>query len=389
MLRAEVDRLPGVELRTGTTMLGFTQDADGVTGRVLNPDGETETIRARWLIACDGASSGVRRQLGIKTESLGPDDPWLVVDGILRDSPGIPGDMVMIGHYSRPALWIRLPGDRVRMEFKVLPGDDRDELVTPAAVERVSRGALPVGHFTADRAVIYTFRSRLAEKWRDGNVFLAGDAAHQAPPLFGQGLCAGMRDVANLIWKLRLVLTRARGCIAAGHIRVRAAPARQVLGRGRRDHGRAGADDRPPGRRRPRRAHPRESDVLPADRAAARPGAARRAHATSGLACCRFSPGSPTGAVSTTSPDPASSSRPGRNCVDELPAQLAARLSASEEITVLSDPELTGELLASVRADAVCVRPDRYIMGVADSADALGKLLTQVPSLVPAPAATA
>ena len=113
--------------------------------------------------------------------------------------------MVMLGHYSRPALWVRLPGDRVRMEFKVMPGDDRDEIVTPAAVERISRGVLPAAHFTADRVAVYTFRSRLAEKWRAGNVFLAGDAAHQAPPLFGQGLCAGMRDVANLIWKLRLV----------------------------------------------------------------------------------------------------------------------------------------------------------------------------------------
>ena len=191
MLRAEIARVPGVELRTGTTMLDFTQDAGGVHCRVQNSSAGTETLSARWLIACDGASSAVRYQLGIRTETLGPDDPWLVVDGILRDSQGIPGDMVMLGHYSRPALWVRLPGDRVRMEFKVMPGDDRDEIVTPAAVERISRGVLPAAHFTADRVAVYTFRSRLAEKWRAGNVFLAGDAAHQAPPLFGQGLCAG------------------------------------------------------------------------------------------------------------------------------------------------------------------------------------------------------
>ena len=73
-----------------------------------------------------------------------------------------------------------------------------------------------------------------------------------------------------------------------------------------------------------------------------------------------------------------------RELLDELPADLAARLTASEEITVLSDLELTGELLASVHAGAVCVRPDRYIMGVADSADALAKLLTRVPFLIPA-----
>src|SRR3954462_11878815 len=205
LVRAEVERLPGVQLRPGTTLLGIEQDEDGVLCRVQTADGASEVLTARWVIACDGATSTVRRLLGIATENLGSDDPWLVVDGHLRDAPGLPGDMTFLGHHSRPALWVRLPGDRVRMEFKVLPGDDPAEIITPEAVERISRGVLPVGAFEPARLAIYTFRARVAEKWRVGNVFLAGDAAHQAPPLFGQGLCSGLRDVANLVWKLRLV----------------------------------------------------------------------------------------------------------------------------------------------------------------------------------------
>lgn len=388
MLRAEVDRLPGVELRTGTTMLDFTQDADGVTCRVQDADGETETIRARWLFACDGASSAVRRQLGIKTEILGPDDPWLVVDGILRDSPGIPGDMVMLGHYSRPALWVRLPGGRVRMEFKVMPGDDLDELVTPAAVQRVSRGVLPAADFTADRTVIYTFRSRLAEKWRDGNIFLAGDAAHQAPPLFGQGLCAGMRDVANLTWKLRLVsrgladeaLLETYESERRPHARYWVEAAATMAGlvqttdpdvaAGRDTHIRANpTSSQPPAPPLGPGLHDGAND----DRAGVLSVQPRLADGRrlDDIAGSRF-----LLAVQ-------------RELLDELPADLAARLTASEEINVLSDPELTGELLDSVHAGAVCVRPDRYIMGVADSAGALGKLLTRVPSLVPVSATAA
>ena len=388
MLRAEIARVPGVELRTGTTVLDFTQDAGGVHCRVQNSSAGTETLSARWLIACDGASSAVRYQLGIRTETLGPDDPWLVVDGILRDSQGIPGDMVMLGHYSRPALWVRLPGDRVRMEFKVMPGDDRDEIVTPAAVERISRGVLPAAHFTADRVAVYTFRSRLAEKWRAGNVFLAGDAAHQAPPLFGQGLCAGMRDVANLIWKLRLV---SRGLADESlldtyeserrpHARYWVEAASTMAGlvqttdpdvaAGRDAHIRADPTfSQPPAPPLGPGLHDGASD----DRAGMLSVQPRLADGRrlDDIAGSRFFL-----AVQ-------------RELLDELPADLAARLTASEEITVLSDLELTGKLLASVHAGAVCVRPDRYIMGVADSADALGKLLTRVPFLIPASATAA
>src|SRR5699024_5542966 len=84
-------------------------------------------------------------------------------------------------------------------------GDDREEIVTPEAIERISRGILPAANFTPERQAIYTFRGRIAQRWREGNIFFAGDAAHQAPPCFGQGLCAGIRDIANLVWKIDLV----------------------------------------------------------------------------------------------------------------------------------------------------------------------------------------
>lgn len=205
LLQEVVDQAEGVRLRHGVTATKVQTVADGVEVSTLDSDGREGLIRARWAIAADGGRSEIRRALGIETDKYGEDTQWLVVDGQLTDAPGYDADMIQFARYSRPALWLRLPGDRVRMEFMIVPGDDPDQIATPEAVERISRGALPVDKFTPERLALYTFRGRIARQWRHGNIFLAGDAAHQAPPLFGQGLCAGIRDVANLVWKLDLV----------------------------------------------------------------------------------------------------------------------------------------------------------------------------------------
>src|SRR3954468_22043537 len=380
LVRAEVERLPGVELRSGTTLQEIEQDGHGVRCRVQTPDGNSEVLTARWVIAADGATSTVRRLLGIANESLGTDDPWLVVDGHLRDAPGLPGDMTFLGQHTRPALWVRLPGDRVRMEFKVLPGDDPAEIITPEAVERISRGVLPVGAFEPDRLAIYTFRARVAEKWRVGNVFLAGDAAHQAPPLFGQGLCSGLRDVANLVWKLRLVAIRRAGEdlldsyeserrpharfwvekassmadllqttspeTAAGrdaYLRANPAapapPAAPSLGPGLH----TGPDDQRAGRLSPQ-------PVLPDG---------RRLDAVVGR---RF-------LLAAT-----------QDLLDGLPAAIRTAVEADPETVVLTDAEQVAALLAGSAGRAVVVRPDRYVLGVADTPAELETLLALLPS---------
>ena len=299
LFRADIASLPSVELRAGTRLTAIEHDQDGVRCHVEDSDGAASVITGRWVIACDGATSTVRRLLDIPAERIGSDDPWLVVDGLLHDSPGMTADMVFLGHYSRPALWARMTGNRVRMEFKVMPDDDPDEIVTPPAIERISHGLLPEAHFEPDRVAIYTFRARVAEKWRAGRVFLAGDAAHQAPPLFGQGLCAGMRDVANLTWKLRLV---ARGLAGddlldtyeserRAHARywVEQAATMATLVQTTDPHVAAGAT--PTFASTPRRRCPRRRRSVPACTAA------RRTRRPGGS---RYSPFSPTALASTT-----------------------------------------------------------------------------------------
>jgi 3-(3-hydroxy-phenyl)propionate hydroxylase len=380
LFRADIASLPSVELRAGTTLTAIEQDDAGVRCHIESAGGGAAVITARWAIACDGANSTVRRLLNIPAERIGSDDPWVVVDGLLHDSPGMAADMVFLGHHSRPALWARITGKRVRMEFKVMPGDDLDEIVTPAAIERISNGLLPVAHFAPDRAAIYTFRARVAERWRVGNVFLAGDAAHQAPPLFGQGLCAGMRDVANLAWKLRLV----------------------ALGRAGEDLlGTYESERRPHARYWVEQAATMASLLQATDpQTAADRDAYIRAHPGETLPPApplgpglHTGPGDPKAGMLSVQPVLADGTRldeligqrflvaSANDLVDALPAAARSALEADPETVVLTDPGKVGGLLAPVAAAAVVVRPDRYILGTAGTTRELEELLALVPTL--------
>ena len=216
-LREGLERYPGVVRRMGVELAAFDQDDDGVTLHLADVHG-AGTERARWVIACDGARSQVRKLLGIALEDLDFEEPWLVVDaevdGPVRfpDLWGVPeaADIqqlsVMMCDPARPATIVPGRGNIRRWEFMLLPGED------DAAMMQADRVAALIDPYLGDvphrivRATTYRFHGLIAERWREGRVFLAGDAAHQTPPFFGQGMCHGMRDVANLVWKLDLVV---------------------------------------------------------------------------------------------------------------------------------------------------------------------------------------
>jgi 3-(3-hydroxy-phenyl)propionate hydroxylase len=211
-LRAGIARFPHAELRLGVELHGLAQDADGVT--LALGAGEA---RARYVVACDGARSGVRRVLGIGLDDLDFEEPWLVVDaevdGPVRfpDLWGVPesADLqqlsVMMCDPVRPATVVPGRGRIRRWEFMLLPGEDDAEMMRPAKVAELLAPYVDGVPHRIVRAATYRFHGLIAERWQVGRVFLAGDAAHQTPPFFGQGMCHGMRDAANLAWKLDLV----------------------------------------------------------------------------------------------------------------------------------------------------------------------------------------
>ena len=201
--RASLARHPGVALRPGHEVLEIAQDSDGVTAVVREgASGRTDSVRARWLIGCDGASSFVRKTCGIAWTSLGYDREWLVVDVRLRRDVGLSRHATQVCDPERPTTLVPLPMDMHRWEFQLRPGERREDMEAPERVWALLGRWVSPADAEIVRAVVYRFHATIAETFRHGRVLLAGDAAHQTPPFLGQGLCSGVRDVHNLVWKL-------------------------------------------------------------------------------------------------------------------------------------------------------------------------------------------
>jgi 3-(3-hydroxy-phenyl)propionate hydroxylase len=207
-LRASVQALPGVTVEEGAECTAISQDAEGVTLTVAG-----RPVRARWAIAADGGSSAVRGMLGIGLDDLDFDEPWLVVDVRVneRGLAKLPTTSVQFCEPERPCTMVIGPGNHRRWEISLKPGEDPRQAATPDGTWALLSRWLTPEDGTLWRQSSYRFHALVAQRWRVGRVFLAGDAAHMQPPFLGQGMCQGVRDAANLAWKLAAV---ARGEVA-------------------------------------------------------------------------------------------------------------------------------------------------------------------------------
>lgn len=194
VLRRHVSAMAGVSLRTGSEVVAI----DGT--ELTLADGTR--VKARYVVGCDGGNSFVRKALGIRFEDLVFDDPWLVVDMRVEDASGLPDTIVQYCDPERPTTFIGGPGDLYRWEFRIMPGEDPAEMATDASVWRLLAPWLGPSQARIWRAATYRFHAVVAERWRNGNVFLAGDACHMTPPFLAQGMTQGIKDAANLAWKL-------------------------------------------------------------------------------------------------------------------------------------------------------------------------------------------
>lgn len=213
VLREGLARFDTVTLRLGVEVMSLTQTE--ATVALALSDG-TE-VSAGWVIGTDGARSTVRKALGVSLDDLDFEEPWLVVDAevdgpiVFPELIGVPEGAnlqrlsVMMCDPSRPATIVPGRGNHRRWEFMLLPGEDDARMSEPQVVADLVAPWVGDAPHRIIRAATYRFHGLVAEHWRRGRVFLAGDAAHQTPPFFGQGMCHGMRDVANLAWKLALV----------------------------------------------------------------------------------------------------------------------------------------------------------------------------------------
>ena len=239
-LRAGVAGMSHVDLRVGAEFTGLRQD--GAVHVDYTQDGAPAQVSARWAIACDGSRSPVRKALGVALDDLGFEEPWLVVDAEV-DGPvafppisGVPDGVdlqrlsVMMCDPKRPATIVPGRRNHRRWELMLLPHEDDAAMMQPAKVADLL--APYIGHVPHRivRSATYRFHGLVAEQWQVGNVFLAGDAAHQTPPFFGQGMCHGLRDVANLAWKMAAVKAGAGEALLATYQPERDPHVRGVIG---------------------------------------------------------------------------------------------------------------------------------------------------------------
>lgn len=208
VLRGGLARWPSVVLRLRSEVFAIEQQNDAVMVRYEDlTTGQLARCRARYVIGCDGARSLVRRLMGAPMEDLGFHERWLVLDAILRrPCPDLGEHSVQYCRKERPATYVCGTGDRRRWEITLLPGEDDATITQPAKVFELLKPWVGPDDVELERVAVYTFHSAVAPIWRSGGLLIAGDSAHLTPPFLGQGMCAGMRDAANLAWKLGRVL---------------------------------------------------------------------------------------------------------------------------------------------------------------------------------------
>jgi 2-polyprenyl-6-methoxyphenol hydroxylase-like FAD-dependent oxidoreductase len=198
--------LPRVEIHQGVTVDALRPNGESVEVRGRRADGDEVAVRPRFVIGADGGTGFIRPALGVGFDSYGFEENWLVCD--FKCPPGLDGvpTFRQVCDPAQPIAIVRIGPDHQRFSFMLEPDEDRATATSPERVwERVTDYLSP-DDAELIRVANYVFRSRVAERWREGRVLLAGDAAHEMPPFLAQGMCSGMRDAHNISWKLDLVL---------------------------------------------------------------------------------------------------------------------------------------------------------------------------------------
>jgi len=210
-LRRGVERFASVEVMLRHDVFAIDRHDGHVVVRAEDMScGALVGIRARYVVGCDGARSLVRRLIGATMDDLGLHQPWLVLDLLVDEAServrGLPDYTIQLCDPARPMTVVYVGGNRRRWEIMLMPGDDPRALTEPKRIWQFLSRWLQPEDGTIERSAIYTFHSVVARSWRSGRLILAGDSCHQTPPFLGQGMCAGMRDAANLAWKLAAVI---------------------------------------------------------------------------------------------------------------------------------------------------------------------------------------
>lgn len=209
ILRDKLAQYPNVETFLSYDAYAVEQDGESVRLKAEDTvESRLVEFRGRYLVGCDGARSLTRRIIGGEHEDLGFKQRWLVLDVELHRDLDLERVSIQHCNPARPMFASSTSGGMLRWEVMILPDDDVGKLTRHDAIwDLIENSVRPIrredGELT--RAAVYTFESLIADSWRDRRLLIAGDAAHRMPPFLGQGMCAGIRDAANLGWKLAAI----------------------------------------------------------------------------------------------------------------------------------------------------------------------------------------
>ena len=391
ILRSGVERYGNVEAKPRHDVFALDERGDHVQVRIENlSNGELTALTARYVVGCDGARSTVRRFMGAALQDLRSHERWIVLDMILDTPPlGVPEaadetgkivDSIQYCDPARPTTFIPMPGNRHRWEFMLMPGDDPVKIVQPDSIYNLLKPwKIDPRASQIERAVVYTFHSSLATKWRRGRMLLAGDSAHQMPPFLGQGMCSGLRDAANLAWKLRdVVQGRAPDALLDSYETERMEHVRAYIEVAVELAGVIQTTDPDNARKRdaellanPTMIRPLTPRLGPGLHASAAAPAGTRAEQPRLGNGERMDDRAGYRFAVLAEPDLATS----------LSHRTRATLEHMEAVVVPADGDANA-YLARIGVCAIVVRPDRHILGVAKTADELDRVLKNMPILL-------
>ena len=211
MMRANLKRYPQVSFRGNVEVTSVAQNRSGRV-RVSFLDrmrGGEHSVEASYVFGCDGANSGTRASIGAHMYGLSFQQDWLVIDVDTDAELDQWEGCHQLCSTERAGTYMRVGQTRYRWEFQLKDGETAADYQKMTEIEPLIRpwlGDTPAERLRLVRVTAYTFRAKVASRWRDRNVFILGDAAHLTPPFVGQGMAAGLRDALNLSWKVAGVL---------------------------------------------------------------------------------------------------------------------------------------------------------------------------------------
>jgi len=204
-LRAHYSTFDNVQCATGMELISLEQTATDVVASIRDEMGNQYSVGAQYVVGADGAKSLVRSLIGQDFEGQSYSENWLIVDAKGRENQAI-DHVEFLCDYRRPTPHMPAPGGRERWEFMLHDNESEASMDNPEALAKLLAPWIPVDQLEIERKAVYRFHARCCKAFSKGNIFLIGDAAHITPPFVGQGLVAGLRDAANLAWKLAWVL---------------------------------------------------------------------------------------------------------------------------------------------------------------------------------------